>query len=242
VLSDPQMVPDGRDTYTVVSQQFLEFMKQRIYDQEKKVLFWVPRLCIKDAGIRVKFEMSPIRFHIHFIPSMRDSSKSDLVLTGASLQISRFHTVRLLKEDILEMINIKSRMNKDMFRTPQPVEGKFLPPQIYLNSTLRHFMKNADFKSLNEEEIKMFEELLDSDDVDSAYAPHKFKKTDIKHSSLLQFPKLCSIDEADQKKEIEESSTARRKQPSVKPSEDDMDVDADKSLFDSNAEGGKQKV
>lgn len=105
ILNDPQMVPDTRDTYTVVSKQFLDFMKQRRYEPSEKMLFWAPRLCIKDAGIKVKFEMHPLLFDIHFLPPKNAFAGVERILKGNLLQVSFYYTVRLLKERIVSLIN-----------------------------------------------------------------------------------------------------------------------------------------
>jgi hypothetical protein len=99
------MVPDTRDTYTIVSKQFLDFMKQRRYEPIDKTLFWAPRLCIKDTGVKVKFEMHPLLFDLHFLPTKNAFTGPERILKGNLLQVSWYHTIRLMKERIVSLIN-----------------------------------------------------------------------------------------------------------------------------------------
>lgn len=105
------MVPDSRDTYTIVSQQFIEYMKTCQYEKSQNLLFWVPRLCVKDAGIKVKFEMNPTQLELNFLPTVKAFSEASRVLKGNICLISEHHTVRFFKERILRLINYKLYLN-----------------------------------------------------------------------------------------------------------------------------------
>lgn len=105
ILLDPLMVPDTRDTFTIVSKIFLDFIKSRKYEDFNKNLFWMPRLCIKDVGIKVKFELHQVLFDLHFIPTVNVFTSANRILRSNLCQISYYQNIKMLKARILHLIN-----------------------------------------------------------------------------------------------------------------------------------------
>ena len=141
VLLDPQMVPDARSTYTIVSSHFEEFIKTRSYESPLTKPFSIPRMWVKDSGIKVKFEIKPAKFQINFLPTPKIFSSPSKILKFM-IQISRYHSIRMLKYRLLSLINSKLSLN--LILRQFQIHNKPSDPYMEIKSKI-----NAESRNIN---------------------------------------------------------------------------------------------